>query len=467
MRKAQPARLLSFTPGNTGTHLLLLSRRPVSVGSAASASLKLAGQVAKRHAAVQYHGGRYFLTSLDRDGQTFVNDQRLSGSGWLKHGDNIRFGPYLYRFIDPDGRLRRRNWLAIRFAATLVVLAGLLGVHAAGWDVRMIAMVQRALSPAQQLAEPRKTQLVPQAHPIPSAALLAGAVAPSLNPAISTPRPVPTQSAPVEKAKSWIERLNHFRVIAGLAAIKESPSLSASVDAHAHYLMANFADKLHGEGSFGNAAYREDKDRKEYSPQGAAAAANSQIAWGCGIEDQAAQIDRWIAGPFHRLEMLDPTLQEAGFGEMTAEGCWVAALRLPPVPDAAGPYPVPIMFPPNGATVSIVYSGGEFPNPLAACPDYASPTGLPITLQIGRVMEIDLGAHSLTEDGHPVEECAFSAKTYHNPDRDGQEYGRWELRSNGAVVMIPRALLKPGAHYQVSIVADGRTYSWSFAKEAQ
>ena len=467
LRKAQAARLLSANPQDTGSRLLLLGRGTVSIGSAAGASLRLERPIAKRHAAIHYHGGRYFLTSLEREGLTFVNDAQASGSLWLKHGDNLRFGAHLYRFIDPDAGPRRRHALMVRFAVGVLFLAGLVGVHAAAWDARVIAIAGQSLrppapSPARAPIQDHR-EVVAQAHATPPVApASAAAVESPARPLPVAPHPAATPNLRAEQRGSWIEQLNHFRTMAGLAPIAESPELSASVDAHAHYLMDNFVEELRGGGSIGTAAYQEDKSRKGYSSNGAAAAANSQIGWGCGIEDQKEQIDRWIAGPFHRVEMLSPGLKRGGFGEAASDGCWVAALRLPPVPNVAGPYPTPVMFPPGGSTISIAFEGGEYPDPLASCPDYKLPTGLPITLQIGRVMAIDLGAHSLTENDVPVKECAYSAKSYNNPDKGAQEYGRWALRSNGAVTMIPRAPLKPGAQYKVSIVANGRSYTWSF-----
>jgi hypothetical protein len=66
------------------------------------------------------------------------------------------------------------------------------------------------------------------------------------------------------------------------------------------------------------------------------------------------------------------------------------------------------------------------------------------------------------EDGKPIEHCAFDAQSYLNPDPHGQEYARWSLRASSAVVIIPRAPLRPGSRYSVSINANGATYAWGF-----
>jgi len=71
-------------------------------------------------------------------------------------------------------------------------------------------------------------------------------------------------------------------------------------------------------------------------------------------------------------------------------------------------------------------------------------------------------AHSLTEDGKPIEHCVFDAPSYLNADSKAQEYGRWNLRNASAVVIVPRAPLRPGSLYAASITANGVPYTWSF-----
>jgi hypothetical protein len=160
--------------------------------------------------------------------------------------------------------------------------------------------------------------------------------------------------------------------------------------------------------------------------------------------------------------MLNPSVREAGFGEAADAGCWVAALRFPPPQEGAVRYAKAVEFPPDGATVSLDWPGIEFPDPLEGCPGYETPTGLPITLQVGRLTQLELGTTSLTEDGAEVEHCTFDATSYSNQNQAAREYARWELRSSGAVVMIPRAPMKSGARYAVTISVNQQTYSWSF-----
>ena len=226
--------------------------------------------------------------------------------------------------------------------------------------------------------------------------------------------------------------------------------------------MVNFGSKIRDHEPLGASDHDEDRSKPGYSADGNSAAANSQIALGCGPYDLNAQIDQWIAAPLNRFTMLNPLISEAGFGEAYDDGCWVAGLRLPPGPEEVKPYPYAVEFPPAGATVSLRWTGLESPDPLTACPGYTAPVGLPITLQLGYLIDPELGAHSLTRNGKPVESCAYDEHGYNNSVPSAQEYGRWALRSSGAVVVIPRAPLQSGAQYSVSITARGHVYEWSF-----
>ncbi len=256
--------------------------------------------------------------------------------------------------------------------------------------------------------------------------------------------------------------MNFYRAGLGLDPIRDNPQLSAGAAAHARYLLINFGEDMRSAKPMSGDAYEETPGKSGYTTIGAAAARNLQLAWGCSSYDVTQQIDRWIEGPFHRLAVFDPDLAEAGYGEAEKEGCWVAALRLPPAPEEQQPYARAIEFPPDRANVALDWVGLESPDPLESCPGYSRPVGLPLTLQLGRLVDTKLTATSLMEDGKPIEHCAFDADSYRNHIHSLQQFGHWNLRDAGAVVIVPRSPLQPGAHYSVSITADGKPYTWSF-----
>src|SRR5260370_24375285 len=122
-----------------------------------------------------------------------------------------------------------------------------------------------------------------------------------------------------------------------------------------------------------------------------------------------------------------------------------------------------VEFPPANATVPLAaFDSGEWPNPLASCPGYEAPTGIPITLQLGGSAPSKLHSATLTRNQQPLASCAFDASTYRGDDETQTQTGRAVLENYGAIVLIPRARLHSGASYEVSIGADGKTYQWTF-----
>jgi pSer/pThr/pTyr-binding forkhead associated (FHA) protein len=485
LRRAQSARLLALEHRAPNTRLALLERGETVIGKADGSAVKVAdGDVAPRHALISYKRGHFYVHDLGSASGTFLNDRRVRRRRVLSHDDRLRFGAAAaYRFIDADAALRRRHRRALQVSIVLLVIVAGGLAHSARWDggVLSAATAARLFASAQGYATSIAAEVSSPAPGVAAAASSPASAATSANVSTSNaaertvikarenvpePSASPTLSSPAASSSSaastvWLTRLNHFRAITQLGLLHEDPAISAAAKAHSHYLLANYADKISGGEPLGDAGHEESPDKTGYSPAGAALAPNAQLAWGCGPYDTSSQIDQWIAGPFHRLPMLDPFLIEVGFGEAADNGCWVAALRLAAPDEHPAPYARAIEFPPDGVPVPINWSGVEFPNPIASCPGYEMPVGLPITLQLGRLYDAQLTAHSLTVDGAVVDSCAFDARAYQNPGAGAQEYGRWALRSSGAVVLIPRAPLDPGKRYSVSITAHGQVYAWT------
>src|SRR5581483_8172400 len=359
MRRVQPARLLAAGSAGRAEKLFLLGRGTFVVGNRGDASLRIhAPDVAPRHAVIRYRRGRYLISGTRSGGGTFVNGVPVMGTEGLRHGDIVRFGAVVaYRFIDPDGPLRLQRRRALRLGFAALSAAAIVVVYLQGWGGGAIGSRRDAV---RVEAKPAPARPLPpaavQASPSTASTLRASAASETKVVAPRTPQPV---------RALWMQRLNYYRTMAGLEDVREDPHLSAAVDAHVRYLMTNFAEHLSAPGSLGADAFTEDASRPGYSSKGAEAAANSQIAWGCGVFDQAEQIDRWIAGPFHRIDMLDPDLKEVGFSEAQRSGCWIAALRLAAQPEGAVAYADAVRFPPAGSHVDISFAGGESPDPLA------------------------------------------------------------------------------------------------------
>jgi hypothetical protein len=259
----------------------------------------------------------------------------------------------------------------------------------------------------------------------------------------------------------WLARVNRWRTAAGVSPVGENRALTLGGEQHALYLVKNGPDDVAAFGRYvqtlGAQAHREEQGNPYWTPDGSRAAPNGGVAWD---KDPIADVDGLLIAPFHRLPILAPWEKAAGYGNY---GHWprragVLVLR--------GSTPVgmvkPVFFPPDGATMPTgVMSMLEFPDPLAPCPGYAFPVGLPITVQLGASMRVRLDSYSLEDGttGGKVETCGFDTQTYPHA------YGQQVLLDYGAVVLVPRRPLISGHEYRVSVKTRRSAYNWTFRIE--
>ncbi|MGH7984933.1 MAG: CAP domain-containing protein [Candidatus Binataceae bacterium] len=258
----------------------------------------------------------------------------------------------------------------------------------------------------------------------------------------------------------WLRRINHYRGLAKLSPVVEDTSLSHADFLHARYLVEY--ELRTGSLPF---AHTENPSAPYYTAEGLKAAENSDLAEQNGEQISGEQsVDDWVRGPFHRLAILTPGLRQVGLGSYTQSGHEAIGLYLQSSPDAPHWFREPVEFPPPDSIVPLaIYQAGEWPNPLTSCPGYVPPTGLPVTLQLGAWMPIQVTDHSFSQDGEALEHCVFDATSYTNADAATQNWARIGLKGNSAIVLIPRLPLTSGERYSVSITANGRVYAWSFA----
>jgi hypothetical protein len=275
----------------------------------------------------------------------------------------------------------------------------------------------------------------------------------------------------------WLSELNEWRHMAGLHLIAENAHLSDGGKDHARYLIvqapANIAGFRAYDRSIGPGAHLENPQSPSYTSAGARAAIGGQlaanviqaadVAWEGRTE--ADDIDNLISAPFHRLTLLAPWAQVAGYGSFGEYPRRAAALAL------RGPvtalHSQPIEFPPANSGISIsMLSGSEWPNPIASCAGYKRPVGFPITLQTGR--QLLLHFHSLRDaaSGHELEVCGVDTLSYRNSNASQRKRGSELLNAFGAVVMIPRKPLLPNHQYVVVMRTSRGSFQWSFKVES-
>jgi hypothetical protein len=173
-----------------------------------------------------------------------------------------------------------------------------------------------------------------------------------------------------------------------------------------------------------------------------------------------------MQAPFHALGILDPRLTQVGHGlYREADGGLQTASGLDVLRglNYALAWPYPVIWPAHGAVIPLTYHWGSYPDPLTSCPGYASPSGLPLLVQLGPgSLTPSVTSNSFSAAGTPLEHCVFTEATYHHPDGAAQSLGRAILAGRDAVVLIPRAPLTPGTTYTASLTADGHTHTWTF-----
>lgn len=275
---------------------------------------------------------------------------------------------------------------------------------------------------------------------------------PTLTPTVPAPTATPG-------AHAWLQQINHFREGSGLLPLTENESWSQGAWLHSRYMVME--DEV---------AHSEDPASPWYTLEGDLAGQNGNIAVSSSaLAPDLFAIELWMAGPFHAVAVVDPQLEQTGFGSFREEiGLWQMGATLD-VYRGLGETPpgttFPILFPAaEGTTWLTGHRYYEWPDPLSSCPGYARPTGPPVIIQLGAGAGTPaVTDHAFFEGDAPLEHCVFDETTYTHPtDSSQQNVGRLVLDSRDAVVLLPRHPLVEGNTYTASITADGSAYRWFF-----
>jgi hypothetical protein len=256
----------------------------------------------------------------------------------------------------------------------------------------------------------------------------------------------------------WLAYLNYYRAVAGLQPVTENKSWGEGDWYHSRYIVKNNV-----------IGHEEDPSNEWYTDQGDLAARSSNLlASQDKNSDDLYAIDSWIQAPFHAVMILNPALQQVGYGSYRSEdGGFQMAASLDVI-RGVGALPssvrFPVIWPANGTTIPLGEHWGEDPDPLTSCPGYKAPSGIPVILQIGPGNAPPVVTDSYFKHGNKkLEHCLIDGTNYMNPDPADRDLGRSILSSSNAIVLIPRIPLAPGMTYEVSITASGQEYRWSFS----
>jgi hypothetical protein len=259
---------------------------------------------------------------------------------------------------------------------------------------------------------------------------------------------VPAASASAVDDADWLGVVNAYRSMSGLAPVSAEPAWEAGADAHSCYMVIN-----------GLISHTESPSLPGYSFDGNLAGSSSNVAVSGSVDaDARSHIDLWMTGPFHTIGILRNNLTRTAYGECEDANAarWRSGATLdvlrgldPTIPRPAEP----VVFPGNGATVSLYRFVVESPDPLAMCGWAGTPAGLPLIA----MMPSGVSGANATLNGPqgPIDVCVL------HPGNVSDPTARAILSSDNAVLVIPRDELADGG-YSVAVNSDGGDAAWSF-----
>ena len=213
--------------------------------------------------------------------------------------------------------------------------------------------------------------------------------------------------------------------------------------------------------------HSEDPSSPWYTPQGNRAAGVSNVFVSTQVNTRDVHaIDWWMTAPFHAAAILEPRVTKMGFGSYREPvGMWRygAVLDVLDGVDYHRLEGFPVRWPGPHVTVSLHrFAGGEFPDPLAACPGYHPPTGLPILFLLRPNVVPAVGRYAVETQGAKLDTCLITPTTYQHPDPRTRDLVRTIMRYHGMIILIPRSPLRARATYTVSLEVNGTHYRWTF-----
>src|SRR5262245_31378235 len=284
----------------------------------------------------------------------------------------------------------------------------------------------------------------------------------------------PTGRKPDEIQGRATSRVNYHRAAAGLPSVTWDEYSSDACRAHAKYLVQNRIPPTSRP-----TLLLENPETMGYSKEGEEAAKTAIIVGDVhrtiGAEPRNL-IDAWAASFYHRIPLLMPSLKRFGYGYFAGPeyrtnprgDLWYVLVDVQTgiEDDPKSPKRTePVVYPgPSQHQVPLKYAMGlynESPNPIPANGD-SQKTGFPITATFFSGASVEQVKATL-KDGYlqPVEHWLSTP----------EEPAHANASQLNSICLIPKAPLKAGASYTVSLSAkvDGKPWqkTWSFSTVAR
>ena len=270
----------------------------------------------------------------------------------------------------------------------------------------------------------------------------------ALVPEVRTEAPEPDPTA-VPTATSTgdpvLDRINHFRALAGVLSLPADPALMRATQNHADYYVQN-----------GGGAHTETPGLPGFTGASihdrAVAAGYPLYSW---VDEDVAfntdavnNIDLFIATVFHRLPLLHPSAIAIGFATASGNGRAIMVIDLGLDQNYDPGLDLPVVYPgPGQIDVPRLWYAYESPNPVPGVPN---PVGSPLTVSFLINQSVQWGAVSLVSSGGVAVEVILA---------EGPTWRR-------ALGIVPRYPMEAGTTYTATVTGtvDGAAFShsWSF-----
>ena len=248
-------------------------------------------------------------------------------------------------------------------------------------------------------------------------------------------------------AGDWLGTVNTYRAMSGLAPVSENTTWSSQAKAHSCYMLQN------------GIAHDEIPGRPGYTEGGDIAGNSGNVAVSSSVSATARNhVDLWMTGPFHAIGILRYSLRTSGFGlcaDSDTPTSWHSGGTLDVIrgiDNSAVRPATPILFPGDGATVSLNRFITEFPNPMSMC-GWTGDAGLPLIAMLPN--DVSSATATLTGPNGPIPTCSL------HKGNVSDATARSILDGDNAVVVMPREVLADGL-YTATVNSNAGTVTWSF-----
>jgi len=269
-----------------------------------------------------------------------------------------------------------------------------------------------------------------------------------------------------QRAQACVDRVNLYRRLSGLLEVTLDETISEGCVLHANYLGQN-PDLFK---PFTLAAHTEDPSRPGYTPEGAAAAAASDINYfsgGNGVNPGLQCMEIFYNSYYHRRPILASGLQTVGYGDNTGGkgSLHIVLLRFGAYDFSVVPSPILLTPPPGSAGIRPSGGGKEVPAPIK---NFGTKNGNPIVAYFSTSDPIawvssTVTAQAIGKSTAKPKTLTHQAIAPNKPSNPAYEYGSICLITDHP--LPAKSLITARIDYTQGTAS--KTVTWSFSTSAK